>query len=162
MMCCKVIAIPEMPKEAGVWCPHAVPGKGCGIYENRPQGCRTFYCHWMIDPSLGPEWKPDRAKFVLHAGTERIGGQLIILAVDPNFPNAWTKAPYFEMIKRWANDGAAEGRLVLVHIGSRHIAVLPDRIVEIGKVDAEFTWALVPKLEAGGVNYGVIVNGRLF
>ncbi len=161
-MCCKVIAIPEMPKAAGVWCSKAAPGKGCSIYGTRPLGCQTFYCHWMIDVKLGPEWKPERAKFVLHAGNEGIGGKLIILSVDPSFPNAWTKAPYFEMIKTWARDGADEGRLVLVHIGSRHVAVLPDRTVEIGKLDANFTWALVPKLEAGGVNYGVMINGRVF
>ena len=164
MMCCKVLGIrqAELRKEAGVWCPQVVPGKGCGIYENRPQVCRNFYCHWMINPNLGPEWKPERAKFVLHTGTKKIGEQLIILSVDPSFPNAWTKAPYFEMIKKWARDGAAEGRLVLVQIGSRHIAVLPDRIVEIGKLDGEFRFALGPKLEASGVSYGVLINGRLF
>ncbi len=161
-MCCKVLAIPEMPKAAGVWCAKAVPGKGCGIYENRPQGCRTFYCHWMTNRNWGPEWKPERAKFVLHAGTGGAGGKLMILSVDPSFPNGWTKSPYFETIKSWAKDGAAERRLVLVQIGSRHIAVLPDRIIEIGKLDVEFTWALVPKLEASGISYGLMINGRLF
>src|SRR5215469_2144017 len=148
MMCCKVLDIreTELRKEAGVWCFQAVHGKGCGIYESRPRVCRGFFCHWMINPNLGPEWKPERAKFVLHTGNEKIGGQLLILSVDPSFPNAWTKAPYFEMIKKWARDGAAERRLVLVHIGSRHIAVLPDRIVEIGKIEAEFSYGLVPKL----------------
>ena len=36
MMCCKVPYIKEFEKPAGVWCRHAVPGKGCGIYESRP------------------------------------------------------------------------------------------------------------------------------
>ena len=162
MMCCKVLAIPAMPKGAGVWCTHAVPGKGCGIYETRPQGCADFYCHWMINPNLGPEWKPERAKFVLHTGIERIGGRQILLSVDPSFPNAWTKAPYFEMIKKWARDGAADRRVVLVQIGSRHIVVLPDRIVEIGELDVEYEIGLVSKIEPSGLCYGVMVNGRLY
>src|SRR4051794_3985517 len=36
MMCCKVPYIKEFEKPAGVWCKHAVAGKGCGIYESRP------------------------------------------------------------------------------------------------------------------------------
>jgi len=116
----------------------------------------------MINPKLGPEWKPERAKFVLRTGGGNIGERLILLSVDPSFPNAWTKAPYFEMIKKWARDGAAERRVVLVQIGSRHIVVLPDRIVEIGELDVEFDIGLAPKIEASGLSYGVIVNGRLY
>jgi len=54
MMCCKVPYIKEFEKPAGVWCKHAVAGKGCGIYESRPSSCRAFYCMWMQDASFGP------------------------------------------------------------------------------------------------------------
>src|ERR1700719_447449 len=36
MMCCKVPAIEEFAKPPGVWCKHAVSGRGCGIYAERP------------------------------------------------------------------------------------------------------------------------------
>ena len=64
MMCCKVPYIKEFEKPAGVWCKHAVAGKGCGIYESRPGSCQAFYCLWMQDASFGPEWKPEKSKFV--------------------------------------------------------------------------------------------------
>jgi hypothetical protein len=133
MMCCKTPTINELEKPAGVWCRHAMAGKGCGIYKDRPPLCQGFYCHWMLNPHLGPEWKPDRAKFVLYGHAPSGGQQLIHIAVDPSFPNAWTKPPYFAAIKKWAADAADQDRmlLVLVQIGARFIGVLPDRIVEL-------------------------------
>ena len=103
MMCCKVPAIEEFAKPPGVWCKHAVSGKGCGIYAERPGSCRAFYCLWMQDASFGPEWKPEKAKFVVYV--QRNGVNLQV-AVDPSFPNAWTKPPYQARIRQWVADGA--------------------------------------------------------
>lgn len=133
MMCCKVPAIEEFAKPPGVWCRHATSGKGCGIYEERPGSCRAFYCLWMQDESFGPEWKPEKAKFVVYV--QRNGVNLQV-AVDPNFPNAWTKAPYQAQIRKWVADGADRGHFVFVRIGARMIALLPDRDVDLGRVDA--------------------------
>ena len=58
-LCCKVLAITELQKPRGTWCPDCSPGKGCNIYETRPAECRSFMCGWLTDPMLGPEWKPD-------------------------------------------------------------------------------------------------------
>jgi hypothetical protein len=137
MMCCKTLTIKEVEKPPGVWCRHAAPGKGCGIYESRPPVCRSFYCHWMLNPNLGPEWKPDKAKFVLYGDAPADGRQLLHIAVDPSFPNAWTKPPYFSTIKKWVADSVEQDRLllVLVQVGPRFIGVLPDRIVELGNLD---------------------------
>ena len=66
MLCCKVPYIEEFEKPPGVWCRHAAAGKGCTIYGSHPPACRAFYCHWMLDASFGPQWKPDRAKFVVY------------------------------------------------------------------------------------------------
>jgi hypothetical protein len=139
MMCCKTPTIKELDKPPGAWCRHAAAGKGCGIYADRPSVCRGFFCHWMLNPHLGPEWKPDRAKFVLYGERASGGPQSIHIAVDPSFPNAWTKPPYFAAIKKWAADGAEQNRplLVLVQIGARFIGVLPDRIVELGNLDPD-------------------------
>ena len=41
-LCCKVIAVTDFNKLPGVWCAHCVRGKGCGIYETRPQICRDY------------------------------------------------------------------------------------------------------------------------
>jgi hypothetical protein len=132
MMCCKVPAIEEFAKPPGVWCRHAVSGKGCDIYQNRPGSCRAFYCLWMQDESFGPEWKPEKAKFVVYV--QRNGANLQI-AVDPNFPNAWTRAPYEARIRQWVAEGAERGHFVFVRVGPRMIALLPGRDVDLGRVD---------------------------
>jgi hypothetical protein len=136
MMCCKVPLIEELDKPAGQWCRHAVIGKGCGIYEDRPSVCRNFLCQWMLDPRLGPEWKPEKAKFVLYP--DRYKEEIFNVAVDPAFPDAWTKPPFFAALKNWVREGAELGRFVVVHIGTRRVAVLPDRIVELGNVERDF------------------------
>jgi len=104
MMCCKVPYIKAFEKPAGVWCAHAAAGKGCAIYASRPDECRAFYCLWMQDASFGPEWKPEKAKFVTYI---QQNGVNIQVAVDPSFPNAWMREPYYARIKQWAREGAA-------------------------------------------------------
>jgi hypothetical protein len=130
MMCCKVLRIEELEKPSGLWCRHAVIGKGCGIYEDRPPVCQSFYCQWMLDPSLGPEWKPEKAKFVMFP--DRKNNEVFNIIVDQAFPDAWIRPPFLAAIKKWVMDGAALGRFAVVHVGARLIAVLPDRIVEMG------------------------------
>jgi hypothetical protein len=139
MMCCKLLRIEELEKPAGVWCRHAMTGKGCGIYENRPPVCQNFHCQWMLDSSLGPEWKPEKAKFVM--SPDRKQQEIFNINVDPAFPDAWTKPPFFATIKNWVAAGATLGRFALVQIGTRLIAVLPDRIVELGNVKPEVVLA---------------------
>ena len=39
---------------------------GCKIYDTRPTTCRSFHCAWLINPELGPEWRPTTVKMVLY------------------------------------------------------------------------------------------------
>ena len=155
MMCCKVPYIKEFEKPPGVWCRHAVAGKGCGIYDHRPASCAAFYCLWMQDPSFGPEWKPDKAKFVVYI---QANGSNLQIAVDPNFPNAWTKPPFFAQIKKWAVDGAERGEFVFVRIGGRMIAVLPDREVDMGMVAPEDRIVVSRRPGPAGLSYDCVVE----
>jgi hypothetical protein len=155
MMCCKVPAIEEFAKPPGVWCRHAVAGKGCNIYADRPGSCRAFYCLWMQDESFGPEWKPEKAKFVVYI--QRNGANLQI-AVDPSFPNAWTRPPYEARIRQWVADGAERGRFVFVRIGSRMIALLPGRDVDLGRVDSDDEIVVSRRPGAVGLVYDVEVK----
>jgi hypothetical protein len=104
-MCCKLPSIPLFGKPADQSCAHAKPGSGCAIHATRPVVCRKFYCHWMLTPGLGPEWKPDVAKFAIFV---RNGGTRITAHVDRGFPGAWKRAPYFRTLKSWAVKGAAQ------------------------------------------------------
>ncbi len=131
-MCCKVFRIPEVDKAPGEWCRHVVVGGGCGIHATRPDVCRAFFCHYMRNPNLGPEWKPQRAKFVLYT---EMGGRRMVVAGDPGAPHAWRNAPYYQQLKRWAALGVDKGHQVLVFNGKRATAVLPDRDHDIGAVE---------------------------
>ncbi|MEZ6185285.1 MAG: hypothetical protein R3F62_09790 [Planctomycetota bacterium] len=49
---------------AGKRCQHATSA-GCGIYDERPEGCRTFRCTWLDTPELDEGMRPDRCGFIL-------------------------------------------------------------------------------------------------
>ena len=131
-LCCKLIAVIELDKPPGEWCPHCIKKGGCAIHATRPTGCRTFFCHWMTEQGLGAEWKPERSKLVLVMGE---GGHMTAF-VDPGVPGAWRQAPYYETLKRWSVEAsrAKPARLVMVRIGTRGFIVLPDREIDIGHV----------------------------
>jgi len=136
-LCCKTIAVEELAKPAGIWCPHALRCKGCAIYDVRPASCRDFYCEWMLSKALGPEWKPDRAKFALMVTAT---GHLAA-CVDPGFPSAWRRPPYYQVLGRWARERAqapwSSWPGVDVWIGRRCIIILPDSEQDLGMVAAE-------------------------
>lgn len=59
--CCKISAInaPTLRKPAGILCPNCT-GAGCGVYETRPEPCRTFFCLWRRVATMPDELRPDR------------------------------------------------------------------------------------------------------
>jgi hypothetical protein len=135
-MCCKVVSIAELAKPAGQWCGHCRPGRGCGIHASRPVVCRSFYCEWIVARGLGPEWKPDKAKFLLFKTNQ---GRRLTAHVDPGQANAWRRSPYYENLKAWACEAAEQSpmHLIDVMIGEHAIVILPDRDVEVGIVPAD-------------------------
>lgn len=149
-LCCKVVAVEELAKPIGAWCQHCNRQKGCAIYETRPPSCRTFLCQWMLEPGLGPEWKPDRAKFAM---LKSAGGRHLTVFADPGNPLAWRRSPYYENLKHWAAHGVrntADLHLLDVMIGPRCIVILPDRDVEIGDLGAGEMIHLACKSTAAG------------
>jgi hypothetical protein len=152
MMCCKVPYITDFKKPYGLWCRHAVPGHGCSIYPDRPRACSGFWCEWMYNPNFGPEWKPDRAKFVVSFRPE---ARVLAIWVDPSFPVAWTKPPFYAQIKKWAVAYAERDQFVFVHIGPRLIVVLPDREVDMGEVDPESGVTVSRRFGVNGVIYDI-------
>ena len=149
-LCCKVLSISELAKPAGQWCTHCRPGKGCGIYATRPFDCRGFYCEWMISKGLGPEWRPEQSKFVLFKSN---GGHRLTAHVDPGYPAAWRRSPYYENFKAWAVQAVQktpEMDLVDVMIGEHVIVILPDREVDLGIVAANEFVRLQKKVTTAG------------
>jgi hypothetical protein len=97
-LCCKLPYVHELNKSIDTWCPHARPGRGgCSIYATRPTTCRAYVCGWLAGVG-GDEWFPARCKMTL---TDNAQGHLV--TVDPAFPNAWRREPYYSQILAWAN-----------------------------------------------------------
>lgn len=129
-LCCKLLAIGALEKPRDRWCGHCVPGQGCGIYKSRPRECVHFECGWKVDPRLGPEWRPDRCKFLLaYDGNAK----RMVVHVDANADN-WRKEPFIGGLRNVAGDVAANGGMVMVMQRNRTLVVQPDREIDLGVI----------------------------
>ena len=71
-LCCKLMPLSpdifgDQPQDKipGVWCLYCEIGKGCGIYDKRPQECATFRCMWLANDTW-PSWaRPDLSGVVI-------------------------------------------------------------------------------------------------
>ena len=120
-LCCKVLGVQEIEKPSETLCVHCELGMGCKIYQTRPQECIDFTCGYLLEPNLGPEWKPDVSGIVL-----RTLGRTLTAHVDASTPNAWLREPYYSTLRQWARAGAQNGHKVLVSIMPRLIEILPN------------------------------------
>lgn len=141
-LCCKVYDVPAVGATAGNWCPNCSAGRGCKIYQSRPQQCRDFLCLWMTQDFLGPDWKPEKARFVL---TMDAVTRWLFVQADPGAAQAWRKEPYFTQLKRWA---AAGNRPVIVFVRKSAIALTASGEAPLGEIGADER--LVLRDRAGG------------
>lgn len=101
--CCRVYAIPEFAKPAGPWCKHCDVGKGCKIYDSRPERCVGFECLWLasqkqnVTAALPPELRPDKCKVVFAPSTNE---QIMTAITMPGRPDAWRAKPVTWLIER--------------------------------------------------------------
>jgi len=122
-LCCKLYNVKlteTVTKVKDSWCPYAVKGCGCSIYERRPEPCSSFRCAWLENQL--PEWaKPDKIHGVVQLAD---GGKLLILHEDPGYPGA---ASYSlrEVIKRYLYTNYQF--VVIVICGERYNVHLSDQ-----------------------------------
>ncbi len=131
-LCCKVLAVDELDKPMGAWCRHCAPGKGCGIYEERPAPCRSFACLWLSDSSVPDDLRPDRSKVVFDSDS---GGRRLIARCDPGHPTAWRREPIYGQLKAWAREGEGRGELVVAVAGRRVWVIGPDEDLDLGDLE---------------------------
>jgi hypothetical protein len=127
--CCRVLEATTLDKPMGVLCRHCVVGTGCGIHETRPAECRNYYCGWLLDGSLGPEWQPERAHIVI---TYDLDGRRLNAHADPDHPNAWRAEPYYGQLKAWAAAALPRNGQVVAYVGRHTFVILPDGAVDLG------------------------------
>ncbi|WP_309644812.1 YkgJ family cysteine cluster protein [Phenylobacterium sp.] len=128
-LCCKLMGVKELAKPQFVWCKQFKRGCGCQIYVDRPTTCGEFVCYWLHAPSLGEEWRPDRAGFLM---TLAEGGRRLDVEVEPSTPAAWRREPYLSAIRGWAAQGRASGLTLRVWVGRRGNDVTPEGEVDLG------------------------------
>lgn len=130
-LCCKVMNVPELSKPAGTWCQHCVVTSGCGIHATRPDVCRNYFCAYITNAKLGPEWKPSDCKFVI---SYEEGGSRIAIYADTQRPDAWRREPFLSTFRAWAQAGVRHQGQVVVFVARHVFVILPDRIVDLGDV----------------------------
>jgi hypothetical protein len=130
-LCCKVLGIEALKKPPGRWCERCKVGTGCNMYEARPAECRGFVCGFLILPELDENWRPSASRLVI--GFEG-GSKTMLIQVDPDRPDAWKRAPYYQRLKEWSRRAVAGRAQVIVMIGLRAIVILPDRDVDLGLI----------------------------
>lgn len=128
-LCCTVLEIPALAKPACQTCVHVQEGRGCGIYEARPEPCRTFTCGWLAIADLDADWRPDVAGFLIR--DERDQGHLCI-DVDPRRPGAWKRAPYLAQIRAWSSMVRDQTGCVLVYEAGDVTVVFPEGDIALG------------------------------
>jgi hypothetical protein len=148
-LCCKLLFVEAIHKPVNKWCQHCAIGRGCGVYETRPEECRDFYCGFMTLPHLGEEWRPSNSKLIVCVET---GGNSIFVNVDPTRPDVWKSEPFYSRLKAWAGNAVPSHGHVIVHIGRQRIVMLPDRDVDLGAIgDDEMIVVGEQKLPTGVV-----------
>jgi hypothetical protein len=123
-VCCTVMGVPELKKRPWQQCPHVVAGQGCGIYAERPIGCRQFICGWLLDPNMGPDLKPENCHVVFSQQNE----QNIIATCDADHPDAWRAPNVLEFLHRLAVSIGPNRKVILMERGRTWFAT-PDGIV---------------------------------
>ena len=79
---------------------------------------------------MPPEWRPDRARFVL---TVYPTNGFIYGQVDPGAPGAWRKAPYYDRLRAMAKMLLDQRRHVIMFAGDEATLIMPDDALPLGK-----------------------------
>jgi hypothetical protein len=128
-LCCRVMEATTINKPQGVICEYCDVGLGCGIHTKRPDECRDFFCGWLLDGSLGEEWRPETSHIII---TYDLDGHRLNANADPLFPDAWKREPYLSQLKAWAAKALTRNCQVIAYVGRHTYPILPDRYVDLG------------------------------
>lgn len=159
-LCCKTMEVAALSKAAGMWCKFCTvtdksSAKGCRQYMLRPKQCRDFQCVWLMDSRLGPEWKPEVAKFVL---ASEYSGRVLSVMVDSKQPHAWKREPYRRVLKEMTVRQMSEGKIVMIVTDAKRYIMLPDTEAELGPRDMTFDWVIQRSETADGPHFAVEIT----
>lgn len=101
-MCCKVLDIKELDKDAGPLCDKWCSPVGCSIYKKRPEVCRDFECDWLTERDVPAALKPSRIGTILMTDPDSDQYQAVC---DPKTPNRWRHPQVFKHLVARAKAG---------------------------------------------------------
>ncbi len=156
-MCCYLLGISEFNKPKFQWCVHCSTKKSCDDYENRPDECREFLCHYLTDTTLDDKWKPNKSKIILVMNQER---DRLTVFVDPKRPDAWTKEPYLSKLKTWSASAVEHRSQVIVDVGGNMFIVFPDRYKALGKIEHSKKIVTTAETTASGIKLDAYLSDR--
>lgn len=117
-MCCRFLGVRELDKQPGKWCQHCIAGRGCQIYESRPQSCRDYACMWLQSQDKtywGDEMRPNRARAIYTEDSAK----RVTITVDPARRDAWRHPPNARIVRMLV----ALGITVLIDCGQHSLIV---------------------------------------
>jgi hypothetical protein len=83
-------------KPVNQWCGHCASGKGCQIYDTRPEQCMSYTCMWLAR-DLPLELKPNRCGVIIEPLPQ---DDRVALRVEPHkFSTAWRQPAVMAFIK---------------------------------------------------------------
>lgn len=147
------MGVSELKKPRNMLCEHAALHKGCQIYAVRPSECATFFCSFLIDPDVPGHWRPKRSRMMLYYDAE---ARRMEVHVDPNMPEAWKRAPYYDDLRSWARKAAPRRGQVVVCANDEMIAILPDRDKRLGRMNRDEVLVSVEYETPTNVIYDII------
>lgn len=80
-LCCYLLPVASLKKDAGVLCKHCVLTKGCAIYNSRPADCREFRCAYYQMDKVSVDLRPDNCKIIF----EKVSDTIFFGTQDPRF-----------------------------------------------------------------------------
>jgi hypothetical protein len=119
------MGVPELKKRPWVECPHVAAGVGCKIYSERPSGCGSFVCGWLLDPDMGPDLKPDNC----HVIFDQKDGHHVFATCDANYPDAWRAPNVIAFMHHLASAIGPNRKVIVLEKGGRTWFVTEDAVV---------------------------------
>ena len=132
-LCCRLLPVPPLGKQAGVRCKHQKFGTGCAIYHEpgMPSECALWNCRWLVNDDTADLSRPDRAHYVIDVMPdfitisrdetgEKQNVQIVQIWIDPRYPDAHRDPA----LRRWMFRRAEEGKAAIIRYNAKDAIVI--------------------------------------
>lgn len=124
-LCCSLLGVVELNKPVFKICKHCTIGKGCKIYEEKPQTCTDFACSYLTTPSVPEYWNPKICGMLLHAAEK-----VLSVICSAGARHRWKEEPYWSYLRRVAAALHAQGIMVRIVRKAEPVLVINPRTLD--------------------------------